>query len=77
MPDLCYDRPMGAVHPYTIRIEADPLNALRFRWTVCEGTLVHMRGPHSYATRREAAEEASDALLKLAENQPRRADWKI
>jgi hypothetical protein len=75
--ELCYDTAMGAVHPYTIKVEVDPLNVLRFRWTVCEGTLVHMRGPHSYATRREAAEEASKVLSKLVENQPRRTDWKI
>lgn len=73
---MCYKGEMGAVHPYTIKVEADPLNALRFRWTVVEGTLVHMRGPHSYETRREAAEEASKALEKLVENLPRRTDWK-
>jgi hypothetical protein len=60
---------------YSIKIEADPLNALRFRWTVCEGAQVHMRSPHSCATRKEAETEANAALLKLAENGPSRMNW--
>jgi hypothetical protein len=66
---------MATAHPYTIKIEADPLHADRFRWTVCEGDQIHMRSPHAYATRPEAEAEADAALAKLAENQPRRSDW--
>jgi hypothetical protein len=58
-------------HPFTVKIEADPLSALRYRWTVCEGSQIHIRSPHSYATRREAVEEANKALSKLAETWPR------
>jgi hypothetical protein len=65
---------MTAAHPYQVRIEADPLNALRFRWTVCEGVLVHMRSARSYATRLEARAEAEAALAKLVASQPRRTD---
>jgi hypothetical protein len=63
---------MSEGHPFTYKIEPDPLNALRFRWTVCEGTQIHVRSPHSYSTRGEAKEEASAAMLKLAEIWPRR-----
>jgi hypothetical protein len=56
---------MGEVHPFTVRIEADPLSALRFRWTVCEGNQIHIRSPHSYATRREADREANEVIYWL------------
>ena len=62
---------MAKAHPFTIKIEPDPLSARRFRWTVCEGSQIHIRSPHSYATRREAEDEANNALLKLAETWPR------
>jgi hypothetical protein len=55
---------MAAVHSFTFKIEADPLNEHRFRWTVCEGDQVHIRSPHSYATRREAEAEAQKAVIK-------------
>jgi hypothetical protein len=54
------------VHPFTARIEADPLDECRFRWTVCEGNQIHIRSPHSYATRREANMGANEAMLRLA-----------
>ena len=63
---------MSEGHPFTYKIEPDPLNALRFRWTVCEGTLIHVRSPRSYADRGEAKEEAAAAMMKLAEGWPRR-----
>jgi hypothetical protein len=63
---------MSERHPFTYKIEPDPLNTLRFRWTVCEGTQVHVRSPRSYADRGEAKEEASAAMMKLAEGWPRR-----
>ena len=57
---------MVEVHPFMVKIEVDPLNAVRFRWTVCEGDQIHIRSPHSYATRREASAEADKAMSKLA-----------
>lgn len=51
---------------FTFKIEPDPLGARRFRWTVCEGTRIHLRSPHSYETRREAEEEANKAMLKFS-----------
>jgi hypothetical protein len=57
---------MEAVHPFTVRIQADPLDELRFRWTLCEGDQIHIRSPHSYATRREAEKEANAAMLRYA-----------
>jgi hypothetical protein len=51
---------------FTSRIEPDPLYAGRFRWTVCEGSQIHLRSPHSYATKREAEQEADKAMQKLA-----------
>ena len=75
--ESAYDIAMAAVHPFTFRIEADPLSERRFRWTVREGDQVRLRSPHSYATRREAEADANKAMLRLAVNQPRRDDWTI
>jgi hypothetical protein len=60
---------MGEIHPFTVRIETDPLDVRRFRWTVCEGNQIHIRSPHSYATRREAEREANEVMLKHAASQ--------
>ena len=57
---------MASVHPFTFKVDADPLSDRRFRWSICEGDQIHMRSPHSYATRREAEMEAGKALLKRA-----------
>jgi hypothetical protein len=55
---------MAEDHPFTAKIDVDPLSERRFRWTVCEGVQVHMRSPHSYATRREAVADADKAMAK-------------
>jgi hypothetical protein len=57
---------MEDVHPFTVRVEADPLDDLRFRWTLCEGNQIHIRSPHSYATEREADQEANEVMLRHA-----------
>jgi hypothetical protein len=57
---------MGEVHPFTVRIEADPLSERRFRWMVCEGNQIHIRSPRSYATRREAERDANEVMLRHA-----------
>jgi hypothetical protein len=59
---------MADVHPFTVKIEVDPLNTVRFRWMVCEGDQIHIRSPHSYATRREATIEADKVMSKFAAN---------
>lgn len=56
---------MAEVHPFTVKIEADPLRENRYRWTVCEGAQIHLRSPHSYATRREAEKDAEKAMSNL------------
>jgi len=61
---LSHNAIMVETHPFTFRIEADPLRELRYRWTVCEGSQVHVRSPHSYATRREAENEAAKAVAR-------------
>jgi hypothetical protein len=58
---------MSVVHPFAYKIEADPVNPDRFRWTVREGSQIHIRSPNSYATFDEADNEASAAMKKLAE----------
>ena len=58
---------MAATHPYTFKIEPDPMRELRYRWSVCEGEQIHRRSPHSYATRREAEAEATKAVQRQAE----------
>jgi hypothetical protein len=57
---------MGKVERFTVKIKPDPLVAGRFRWTVCEGDQIHLRSPHSYASRLEAEREADAALQKFA-----------
>lgn len=57
---------MGKEDLFTFKIEPDPLGGQRFRWTVCEGSQIHLRSPHSYETRREAEAEANKAMLKFA-----------
>jgi hypothetical protein len=57
---------MDKAERFTFHVEPDPLGAGRFRWTVCEGTQIHLRSPHSYATRLEAEQEADKALQKFA-----------
>jgi hypothetical protein len=61
---------MPEAHPFTFKIEIDPLSERRFRWTVCEGGQIHLRSPHSYAIRREAEAEANKAMLKFAKTWP-------
>lgn len=61
---------MAENHPFTFKIEPDPLGERRFRWTVCEGGQIHLRSPHSYATRREAELEASKAMARFAKTWP-------
>jgi hypothetical protein len=72
-----HDVAMAITHPFTFKIEADPLSGRRFRWTVCEGDQIRLRSPHSYATRRETEADAAKAMLKLAANQPGRKDWTV
>jgi hypothetical protein len=55
---------MLEAHPYTFRIEPDPLQESRYRWTVCEGSQIHVRSPHSYATKDEAEKEAAKAVTR-------------
>ena len=55
---------MAENHPFTFNVMADPLRELRYRWTVCEGSHIQTRSPHSYATRREAEREAGEGRGK-------------
>lgn len=57
-------------HPFTFKIDPDLLRPSRFRWTIREGDLIHLRSPQSYETRVEAEEEAQKALDKRADNWP-------
>jgi hypothetical protein len=57
---------------YTFRIDPDPLRReSRYRWTVCEGIQIHVRSPHSYATKDEAEKEAAKAVVRREEH------WRI
>ena len=65
---LCH-RSLGAmsrVNPFTFNVEPDPLREERYRWTVCEGTQIHLRSPCSYATKEEAISEATKAAERLS-----------
>jgi hypothetical protein len=56
------------VHPYSFKVMTDPLEELRHRWTVCEGSQIHVRSPCSYATRGEAEKEAAKAVARRVEH---------
>ena len=45
---LPHNANMGDIHPFTFKIDADPLSKRQFRWTVCEGDQILLRSPHSY-----------------------------
>ena len=55
-------------HPFRFKIVTDPLRELRYRWTVCEGSQIHVRSPHSYATREEAEKEAAKAVSRFEDH---------
>ena len=55
---------------FTFQILPDLLGVRRFRWTVREGEQIHLRSPHSYATRREAEIEGGKAVLRFAKAWP-------
>jgi hypothetical protein len=55
---------MTEIHPFSIQIAPDLLNAVRHRWTLCEGSQILLRSPYSYATRWEADAEANKAMAK-------------
>jgi hypothetical protein len=55
---------MAEIHPFSIQIDPDPLNEVRYRWMLCEGTQILVRSPFSYATKREAGAEATKAMQK-------------
>ncbi len=59
---------MVETHPFTFNVVADPLREQRYRWTVCEGSQIHVRSPYSYATRREAEKEAEKAVSRRVEH---------
>ena len=61
---LPYNATMVETHPFTFEIQADPLQESRYRWTVCEGSQIHIRSSHSYATRSEAEKEAGKAVSR-------------
>jgi hypothetical protein len=51
--------------PFSVRIEPDPLNAQRFRWTVRESGRIAVRSQRSYDDRREAENEADLVMAKM------------
>jgi hypothetical protein len=48
----------------TLKIEADLLTQIRFRWLLCEGDKVLLRGQHSFETKGEAEADGNKALQK-------------
>jgi hypothetical protein len=61
---------MAVFNRLTYRILPDLLGVRRFRWTVCEGEQIHLRSPHSYATRREAEIEGGKAVIRFGKTWP-------
>jgi hypothetical protein len=49
---------MGEEHPFSIKIEPDPLRKRRCRRALWGGERILLRSLHSYATQREAEKEA-------------------
>jgi hypothetical protein len=57
-------RSMPQVPTVTLKIEADLLTQVRFRWLLCEGEKVLLRGQHSFETKGEAEADGNKALQK-------------
>ena len=55
---------------FTYQILSDLMSVRRFRWTISEGAQIHLRSPHSYATRREAEIEGGKAVVRFAKAWP-------
>jgi hypothetical protein len=69
-PSSRHNIDMAVPDRFTFQILPDLLGVRRFRWTVREGEQIHLRSPHSYATRREAEIEGGKAVLRFAKAWP-------
>ena len=69
-PSSRHSMNMAEPDRFKFQILPDLLAVRRFRWTVCEGEQIHLRSPHSYATRREAEIEGGKAVLRFAKAWP-------
>jgi hypothetical protein len=63
-PPLSHNALMPKVPTITLRIEADLLTQVRFRWLLCEGDKVLLRCQHSFETKGEAEADGNKALQK-------------
>jgi hypothetical protein len=57
---------MAEAPTLTFNVEADPLRERRYIWTIRKALQIHLRSPQSFATRREAREDALKAMSRLA-----------
>jgi hypothetical protein len=59
---------------FVSRIQEDTMRLGRYRWTISEDFRVHLDAPQSYATRREAQENANKVILDLNQRANRMVD---
>ena len=52
--------------PFSFRVEADLMQKSRYRWAIGDGYRLYRRSPQSYATKRQAKNDALKAVSKLA-----------
>jgi hypothetical protein len=51
--------------PFAFRVETDPLRPRQYRWVIGYGFQIYRRSAVSFATRREAKNDALNAMSKI------------
>jgi hypothetical protein len=60
--------------PFAFRVEADPQRQDRYLWAIGYGPQTYRRSPQSFATRREAKNDALKAMSKMEAHWRRERD---
>jgi hypothetical protein len=60
--------------PFAFRVEADPQRQGRYFWAISYGFQMYRRSPQSFATRREAKNDAVKAMSKIEAHWRRERD---
>jgi hypothetical protein len=60
--------------PFAFRVEADPQRQGRYVWAIGYGFQTYRRSPQSFATAREAKNDALNAMSKIEAHRRRERD---
>jgi hypothetical protein len=82
--DFCAELPRAILpimtyetSPFAFRVEADPQRQDRYLWAIGYGPQTYRRSPHSFATRREAKNDALKAMSKMEAHWRRERDGSL